>query len=443
MNINVQSGSYRCCDGISRRGFLKAGALTFGGLSLSRLLQRQALGQAAGETRKELSVILFWQGGGPSHLDTWDLKSEAPTEFRGSFSPISTRLDGLQVCEHMPRIAGIADRLTVIRSVTHGDAGHESATHTLQTGYKPLSSLSTNEEPSFGSIVARELGPRVEGFPAYAALPRAIRSSAAAYLGVAFNPFETYGDPNAAKFDVKNLKTPGGLSLDRMENRMNILKHFDTLRRDVDGSGLIEGMDTFSQQAYEIMTSPKVQTAFDISKEDARTRDLYGRTQGGQNTLLARRLVEAGVRVVTVNMGGWDLHSNNFEALKTQMLPQFDQAFAGLIEDLDQRGQLDNTLVLSWGEFGRTPRINKTAGRDHWPNVFSVAMAGGGLKRGYVLGESDARAEFPKERPVSPQEILATLYHQLGINQEKSYFNEAERPVQILAYGDPIREIIA
>jgi uncharacterized protein (DUF1501 family) len=201
-------------------------------------------------------------------------------------------------------------------------------------------------------------------------------------------------------------------------------------------------MDTFAQQAYDIVTSPKVQAAFDISKEDAKVRDMYGRTTWGQNALLARRLVESGVRFVTVNVGGWDTHANNFEGLKTK-LPQFDQAFAGLIEDLDQRGQLDKTLVLSWGEFGRTPRINKDAGRDHWPNVFSVPMAGGGLKRGVVLGESDARAEFPKERPVSPQDILATMYHQLGINQAKEYTNDADRPVAILNYGEPIKELIS
>src|SRR3954452_6773028 len=443
MNIVVHSGAYRCCDGISRRSFLKAGSLMLGGLSLSRLLQRQAMAQAAGEKMKDISVILFWQGGGPSQLDMWDLKPDAPSEFRGSFSPINTKLDGLQISEHMPHIAKIADKMTLIRSATHGDAGHESASHTLLTGYKPTNDIPANEAPAYGSIVAKEMGPRVDGFPAYITVPTAPKSSAAAYLGVAYNPFETQGDPNTDNFDVRNLKVPGGLTLDRLENRRHILQHFDTLRRDIDASGLISGMDTFAQQAYEIVTSPKVQAAFDISKEDAKTRDSYGRTTWGQNTLLARRLIESGVRFVTVNVGGWDTHANNFESLKNQKLPQFDQAFAGLIEDLDQRGQLDNTLVMSWGEFGRTPRINKDAGRDHWPNVFSVAMAGGGLKRGFVLGESDARAEFPKERPVSPQDILATMYYQLGIDQTKAYVNEADRPVPILSYGEPIREIIA
>jgi hypothetical protein len=443
MNIDVHSGAYRCCDGVTRRSFLRTGSLMLGGLSLAGFLRQKARAEAAGKTTRDMSVILFWQGGGPSQLDMWDLKPDAPSEFRGTFNPISTNLDGLQVSEHMPRIAKVCDKLSLIRSVTHGDAGHESATHTLLTGYKPTNDIPSNEAPSYGSIVAKEMGPRVEGFPAYVTVPTAPKSSLAAYLGVAYNPFETQGDPNGDNFTVQNLKLPQGLTLDRLENRRAILTHFDTLRRDIDGSGLIGGMDTFAQQAYNIVTSPKVQAAFDISKEDAKTRDLYGRTTWGQNTLLARRLIEAGVRFVTVNVGGWDTHANNFESLKNKNLPQFDAAFAGLIEDLSQRGQLDNTLVLAWGEFGRTPRINKDAGRDHWPNVFSVPMAGGGLKRGMVLGESDARAEYPKERPVSPQDILSTMYHLLGIDQTKTFVNEAERPVPILNYGDPIKEVLA
>jgi hypothetical protein len=444
MIIDVKSGAYRCCDGVSRRSFLRAGALTLGGMTLSGLLRRQAMAAAeAGESAKDISVILFWQGGGPSQIDMWDLKPDAPSEFRGTFNPISTNLDGLQVCEHMPRIAKIANKLAVMRSVTHADAGHESASHTLLTGYKPTNDIPANEAPSYGSICAKEMGPRVEGFPAYVAVPTAPKSTAAAYLGVAYNPFETQGDPSAPNFSVQNLKLPGGLTLDRLENRRALLDHFDTLRRDIDSSGLIEGMDTFAQQAYTIVTSPKVQAAFDIAKEDDKTRDLYGRTSWGQNTLLARRLIEAGVRFVTVNVGGWDTHANNFEQLKNVKLPQFDQAYAALIEDLERRGQLERTLVLNWGEFGRTPRINKDAGRDHWPNVFSVVMAGAGLKRGIVLGESDAHAEFPKERPIAPQDILSTMYHQLGINQTKEYVNEAQRPVPILNYGEPIKEIIA
>src|ERR1700761_8014875 len=258
MIIDVKSGAYRCCDGINRRSFLRTGALMLGGLSLSGLLRRQAMAAAAGEPVKDISVILFWQGGGPSQIDMWDMKPDAPSEFRGTFNPISTNLDGLQVCEHMPRIAKIADKLAVIRSGTHPDAGHESASHTLLTGYKPTNDIPANEAPSYGSIVAKEMGARIEGFPAYVTVPTAPKSSLAAYLGVAYNPFETQGDPNTDNFDVKDLKVPGGPTLDRLENRRHILEHFDTLRRDIDSSGLIGGMDTFAQQAYEIVTPPRV-----------------------------------------------------------------------------------------------------------------------------------------------------------------------------------------
>lgn len=442
MMIDVASGTYGCCDGITRRSFLKAGALMFGGMTLSGLLRRQAVAAAAGEPTKDLSVILIWQGGGPSHLDMWDLKPQAPAEFRGIFNPIPSNLGGYEVCELMPNIAKICDKLTILRSVTHNDGGHESASHFLLTGYEPTNDIPSNEVPSYGSIVAKELGARRSGFPAYVALPTAPRSSAAAYLGVGNNPFETQGDPNSDKFNVRNLKAPANISVDRLQNRHAMLKRFDTLRRDIDASGVIGGMDAFSQQAFDLVTSPRVQDAFDLSKEDKKIRESYGRNTWGQSTLLARRLVEAGVRFVTVNQGGWDTHNNNFEELKRNKLPNFDQSFAALIEDLHQRGQLERTLVLVWGEFGRTPRINNTAGRDHWPNVFTVVMAGGGLKQGIVLGESDARAEFPKERPISPQDVLATMYHQLGINREKSYRNDADRPVEILNYGKPIQEII-
>ena len=313
----------------------------------------------------------------------------------------------------------------------------------MLTGYKPTNDIPSNEVPSYGSIVSKELGAKNSGFPAYVALPHAGKGMAASYLGVAYNAFETLADPNNKKFSVRNLKLPNGLTIEQLDHRMAMLKQFDRMRRDTDASGLIEGMDTFTQQAWNLVTSPAVQEAFDIGQEDAQLRDRYGRHNWGQNMLLGRRLVEAGVRFVTVDISGWDTHANNFEFLKQQRLPKFDQSFATLIEDLDQRGRLDNTLVLLWGEFGRTPRINARAGRDHWPNVMSVVMAGGGLKRGVVLGESDPRAEFPKERPLSPQDVLATMYHLLGIDRQKSFTNEANRPVPILNYGEPIHEILA
>jgi hypothetical protein len=442
MIIQVKSGSYGCCDGMSRRGFLRAGALMFGGLTLPGLFRSEAAAAAAGERLKDLSVILVWHDGGPSHLDMWDMKPQAPLEFRGSFNPIRTNLNGYQVCEYMPQIAKICDKLVVLRSVTHNDTGHGSASHFMLTGYEPTNDQPANEVPSYGSIVAKEMGARQAGFPAYVSLPTSPKSSGAAYLGVGFNPFEPHDDPNNPNFKVRNLKPPGCISMDRLQNRKALLEHFDTLRRDIDASGVIGGMDAFSQQAFELVTSPKVQEAFDLTREDPKLRDKYGRTTWGQSSLLARRLIEAGVRFVTINMGGWDTHSNNFEELKQKLIPRFDQSFAALIEDLEQSGRLDKTLVLVWGEFGRTPRVNGAAGRDHWPNVFTTVMAGGGLKRGVVLGSSDARAEHPKERPITPQDVLATMYHQLGINREKTFKNEADRPIEILNYGKVINEII-
>jgi hypothetical protein len=428
--------------GVSRRSVLRAGTLALGGLGLADLLRREARADdRPGEPGKDLSVILLWQAGGPPHLDMWDLKPEAPAEIRGAFRPIRTSLPGYQVCEHLPRTAKVCDRLAILRSVTHSDTGHESATHLLQTGSKPANPMPANETPCAGSIVAKELGPRVPGFPSYVAIPRANGSSAAAYLGAAYNAFETQGDPNRQDFKVRNLTAPNSLTTDRLQSRRELLQHFDGLRRDADSSGVMEGMDAFHRQAFELITSTRVRDAFDLGREDEKLRDRYGRHLWGQSALLARRLVESGVRFVTVELFGWDNHVNNFEELHKQ-LPPFDQAYAALIEDLDRRGRLDRTLVLVWGEFGRTPRINGTAGRDHWPGVFTVVLAGGGLRRGIVVGESDARGEFPKHRHLSPQDVLATLYQRLGIRRDKTYVNEAGRPVEILNVGSPIQELL-
>jgi hypothetical protein len=373
----------------------------------------------------------------------WDLKPQAPAEIRGSFNPIATSIPGYQVGEHLPMCAKVADRLTIIRSTTHPDSGHESASHFMLTGYKPTNDIPAQEAPSYGSIVAKECGVRAAGMPAYVSIPQTPRSGSAGYLGVAYNAFETQGDANSDGFRVRNLELAGGVTMPRFENRLQMLHRVDKLRRDVDASGKLAGMDSFGQQAWDLITSAAVREAFDLTKEDAATRERYGRHSWGQSTLLARRMIEAGVRFVTLNQGGWDTHANNFEELKNKKLPQFDRSFSALIEDLDRRGRLDDTLVLVWGEFGRTPRINPQSGRDHWSNVFSTVMAGGGLQRGVVLGESDARAEYPKERPTSPQDVLATMYHLLGVNRHKSYVNDANRPVDILNLGEPIDEILA
>ncbi len=280
------------------------------------------------------------------------------------------------------------------------------------------------------------------GVPAYIAVPRAPRSSAAAYLGVGYNPFSVGGDPNQTNFSVKNLTLPNGISMARLENRKKLLNSVDTLKRDVDQTGLMDGLDAFTKKAFEMVTSPAAQQAFDMNKEADKIRDLYGRSTLGQSMLLARRLVEAGVTFVTVDAGGWDTHANNFEELKKKKLPQFDTAWSGLVQDMQQRGLMKNTLVLVWGEFGRTPRINKDAGRDHWPGAMSVVMAGGGLQMGQAIGQSDAKAEYAKERPLTPEDVLSTMYHVLGVDQNQEYYNEAQRPVKILNTGEPIKELV-
>ena len=320
------------------------------------------------------------------------------------------------------------DKFAIVRSVTHPDSGHESASHYLLTGYRPTNDIPAQEMPSYGSITARMRGPRRPGLPAYVAVPTPPRSASAGYLGVAYNPFSVGSDPNQDNFSVRNLTLPSGISLDRLENRRGLLESIDTLRRDSDQSGLMDGLDAFTRKAFEMVTSPAAQRAFAIDQEETATRDLYGRTKLGQSLLLARRLVEAGVTFVTVDAGGWDTHANNFESLKSKKLPEFDRAWAGLMQDMQQRGLMQDTLVLVWGEFGRTPRINKDAGRDHWPGAQSVVLAGGGMTMGQAIGSSDARAELPKERPLTPEDVLATMYAHLGIDGEHEFLNEAQRP---------------
>ncbi len=440
--FNVFGKNYRTCDGVSRRNFLQTGVCGLTGLTLADVLRARSLRAAEGKSAKNTSVILIWKGGGPSHIDMWDLKPKAPAEFRGDFQPIHTNVPGIEIGEHLPLSARQMDKFSILRSVTHPDAGHESASHYLLTGYRPTNDIPANEVPSYGSITAKERGPRQAGLPAYVAVPQAPKSTAAAYLGVAYNPFSVGAEPNSDKFSVRNLTLPNGISLSRLENRRHLLGTIDKLRRETDQSGLMDGLDAFTREAFEMVTSPAAQKAFNIGAEDSKLRDSYGRTNLGQNMLLARRLVEAGVTFVTVNAGGWDTHANNFESLKKNKLPEFDQAWAGLTQDLHARGMYENTLVLVWGEFGRTPRVNTNAGRDHWPGAMSVVVAGGGLKMGQAIGETDAKAEYPKDRPISPEDVLSTMYQVLGIDQDIAYENEAQRPVKILNNGTPIRELV-
>jgi hypothetical protein len=439
---NLHSGSVpgSGAAALSRRGFLKQSAVGIGGLALANLLRGEA---AAGTATEKRSVIVLFQAGGPSHLETWDLKPAAPVEYRGEFKGIDTSIPGYQVGEYMPKLARLCHKLAILRSVYHDQTEHGQGQHTVLTGYKPTKNDPGNEFPSAGSIVSKELGPRPGGIPAYVATMTALQNSNAAYLGVQHNPFQTFGYPQTPGFKVRNLALPSGVDQARLERRRGMLERFDDFRREADATGAIDGMDKFTQRAFELVSSPAVRDAFDLNQEPAGLRERYGAQSAGcQSMLLARRLVEAGARFVTVQVDGqWDSHKENFPTHR-RLIPPWDQGLATLIEDLDQRGLLDTTLLLIGGEFGRTPKINKDAGRDHWPMVYTTVLAGGGLKQGIILGESDSLAENPKTRPIGHQDVLATIYHQLGIDYRKTYFNEANRPVEILNYGQPIKEII-
>jgi hypothetical protein len=440
--LNIRGAAYRCCDGVTRRSFLKAGFLGLAGLTLADHLRLKAQAQAAGRPTPDTAVILFWLGGGPSHLDMYDLKPSAPAEFRGEFRPIATTLPGVQISEHLPRQARLMDKLSVVRSVTHTNAGHGMGTHWMMTGYVPTIEINDNLNPSAGSVAACLRGASAPRMPAYVCLPNPPPSANAAYLGVAYNPFSPGDDPNSPNFNVRDLRLAPQVDLGRFHNRRELLRGLDNLRRDVDAQGVAEGYDRFYRDAFEIVTGERCRNAFDIHREAPRLRDRYGRDTWGQSALLARRLVEAGVTFVTVNMGGWDTHNNNFQSLRTRLLPRYDQALAALIEDLYERGLDRRVLVVTYGEFGRTPRINTTAGRDHWPGAMSVVFAGGGLRMGQVIGATDSRAEHPTARAVGPQDVLATMYHVLGIDYRHEFHDAAQRPIPVLNEGRPIAELI-
>ena len=440
--LEVFGPRYPCCDGLSRRSFLKVGLLGLGGLTLADHLRLQAQATTDGKPKRDTAVIFLWLGGGPSHLDMYDLKPTAPVEFRGEFKEIPTCVPGMRISEQLPRQARVMDRLAVVRSVTHTNAGHGMGTHWMMTGYVPTIEINDNLNPSCGSVVAKMRGANAPQLPAYVCLPNPPPSANAAYLGVSYNPFSPGDDPSNPNFHVRDMKLGWRVDLDRFKDRKQLLHGLDKLRRDVDTEGIAKGYDRFYHDAFDIITSERCRRAFDIHQEDPRLRDRYGPDSWGQSTLLARRLVEAGVTFVTVNMGGWDTHSNNFNELKTRLLPRYDRALAALLEDLHDRGLSQRVLVMTYGEFGRTPRINPQAGRDHWPGAMSVVFAGGGLKMGQVVGSTDPKAEAPKTRAVGPQDLLATMYHVLGIDYRHEFYDAARRPIAILNEGQPIEELI-
>jgi hypothetical protein len=429
-------------DFVSRRTFLKVGSLALGGLSLPWLLRQRA--QAApGSSTPRKSVILLWLAGGPSHIDMYDLKPNAPAEFRGEFKPIATNVPGVQIGEHLPRQSRIMDKLAVVRSAYHTNAGHGMGSQWMLTGYQPTIEVNDNIYPATGSVVAKMRGPNEPGLPAYVNLPRALSLGKAAYLGASYNPFAPDNDPNSDNFQVRNLKLPGTIDARRLGRRRELLGELDRIRRDIDSRGDIEGLDTFYREGLEMVTDTKAQRAFDVQREPSPLRERYGRHDLGQCCLLARRLVEAGVTFVTIQAGGgWDTHGDNFKQLKNNLLPKYDQALTALVSDLYDRGLQQDVLVMTMGEFGRTPRINSGAGRDHWPGAMSIVYAGGGLKMGRVIGTTNSTAEHPTSKPATPGCVLSTMYHALGIDYKHAFYDQAQRPLPILSEGEPIADLI-
>lgn len=435
--------SMRCTGNpFGRRGFLTAG--TFGGLGLS-LPQLMWMQQAAAEQKhydfieaKAKSVIHIYLPGGMAHQESWDPKPYSPLEYRGEMKPVKTNT-GEIFCQSIPKLASIADRLCVIRSMTHGEAAHERGTHNMFTGYKPSPAL---KYPSFGAVVSHEYGPR-KNLPPYVCIPNQPNEFAGTgYLSSSYGPFSLGSDPASSGFKVRDLDMYSGVDEARFARRQDALATVNQRFSSMTNADNVKAMSTFYERAYNLLGSPEARLAFDLSKEDDKMKDAYGKNQAGQRLLMARRLVEAGCRLVTLTYGGWDMHQGITAAMNRTM-PPLDQALAQLILDLEQRGLLDTTMVMVSSEFGRTPKINKDAGRDHYPKVFSVMLAGGGIKGGSIYGSSNATASEPEFDPVGPEDLATTMYHQLGIVADKELMAPGDRPIEIVDGGKVLKEIIS
>lgn len=433
------------CDGLMRRSFLKIGSLGLGGLSMPQLLRAESELQIGSSNR---SVIMVYLPGGPPHQDLYDLKMDAPVEIRGEFRPVSTNVDGIQICEHLPQLAKIADKFAIIRSMVGAKDRHESfqcMTGRLNERHPP------GGWPEFGAVVSKLQGAKDPTLAPYVNLSPKMQHTPynfgkPSFLGHAYTPFSPSGD-------IKDDMVLGSITPERLSDRRSLLASIDRFRREVDGNGAMSGFDSFQQRAFDILTSSRMLEALDLAAEDPKLRERYGtgteKVQGdaaprlNEQFLLARRLVQAGVRVVTLSYSFWDWHGNNFKNAK-QNFPDFDQALSALIEDLDQRGMLESTTVIAWGEFGRTPKINKDGGRDHWPNVSCALLAGGGMKTGQVIGATDRLGGEAVLRPVTFQEVISTLYHNLGISASTTTVSDLTgRPHYLVDDGFlPIKELV-
>ncbi|HZU36082.1 MAG TPA: DUF1501 domain-containing protein [Gemmataceae bacterium] len=447
------------CDGLNRRSFLQLGVAGLASVGLPQLLRAREV-SADKLSRKDSSVILIWLDGGPSHMDLYDMKPDAPAEYRGIWKPIRTKVPGFDITELFPRQARVTDKFSIVRSLHHDTGDHFAGGHRMLTA-KDMGVSGANNEgkwPGIGAIVAQQVGSRRPGLPAYAAVPQAASIGlvpgyfGANWLGAQYNPFVTGGDPNDPNFKVQNLDLVPGLTIKRLESRRSLLAHFDTARRRFDGLAESGAMDRFQQQAYQFVTGRAARDAFNIGKEDPRLRDRYGRENWGQSCLLARRLVEAGSTFVTVHFGGWD-HHWDLKAGMQNYLPKVDTAVSALFTDLDERGFLASTLVVLCGEFSRTPRMNDggnggppgskgTPGRDHWGNAMFCLLGGGGVKGGQIVGSTDRLGQSPRTRAVTPSNIHATIYKVLGIDPTLHLLDNTGRPVATLDDPEPISELL-
>ncbi len=449
-----------CSGPATRREFLRAGTLALGGLTLPQLL---AAREQAGNASKPTSVILFWMWGGPSQLESWDPKPQAPSEYRGPLNTIPTKIPGLDICEIFPRIAQLAEKLSFIRSVHHTMDAHNDGSIEMLTGKTPTrpdpSSQAHSEHPDFGVITSRLRGRNTAGMPQYVGIPRQPFMIRSAYLGASHAAYAA-GDPSVEKYSAPNLQIAAGMEGSRLDHRRELLAQFDNFRRDLDLNDSLVGTSDFQQHAFQILTSNRVAHAFDLSTEPDQLRDKYGRHLWGQSCLLARRLAESGVAVITIDAlapvvpnyryFSWDDHAipdykwDIVEAMKFRAL-YMEQAVGTLIEDLYNRGLDQQVLLVAMGEFGRTPRyydLKGYGGRNHWPQAQSIFMSGGGLRMGQVIGATNSKAEHPAERPVTPQEVLATIYHHLGIDPSHEFPDFQGRPIPILNNPSPIHELL-
>ena len=441
------------CAGMRRRDFLQLGLGGALGLGFCDLLRLRAGAAELPVPAKPLAgsninCILVWLDGGPSHYETFDPKPDAPSEIRGEFKSIPTRVPGIHFSECVPKLAGVADKLAIVRSIHHKDPNHGGGNHYMMTGAPTPVPVACGAyvtfHPSFGSAVSYKRGLR-QGLPAYVSMPQVSRSGGPNFLGGQHAPFVIDGNPNSQGFRVRDVTLPTDISEGRTSTRLQLQQSLDSMQRYADKlfDDPAVTFDQFYAQGLQLVHSPSAQKAFDVGSEDEKVRDAYGRNDFGQRLLLARRLVSVGVSFVTVYYGGWDHHTKIFDAYKGDHLKRFDQAMAALIKDLDDRGQLDHTLVIALGEFGRTPKVNKDAGRDHWPGAMSVLMAGAGIPRGQVVGATDPKGYYASDKVYRPEDFAATLYTKLGIDPNQVLHSNTGRPIPLVNQGNLIKELFA